>query len=105
MKLDDQTLSDSIRKQITPHESVIKSLKVHRDNAETHNDANFTPTHIEMGVENLFQWLEDIIELIRMSKPYLNGCGIINITYNEKLAQCGVDEIFEDLLLSEKNGH
>lgn len=99
--LQDQNLSSIIRTQLNSHEPVLKSLRDHRDYAEAHNDANFVPTRIEAGVENLFQWLEDTIASIKVSESHLNKCGIINIAYNEKLSQCGVDEIFENLLLSE----
>lgn len=103
IKLEDETLSDVIRKQLESHRVVINCLKEYRDNLEAHNDANFKSTHIEAGVEDLFQWLEEIIAKIKETKPYLNNCGIINIKYNEKLSQCGVEEIFETLLLGEKH--
>ncbi|MCR4334529.1 MAG: hypothetical protein NUV47_02275 [Patescibacteria group bacterium] len=103
IQLDDEILSDNIRQELKLHSTVIDSLMEHRHNFHAHNDANFANTRIEAGIENLFQWLEDIIEIIKKNKPYLNNCGVINIKYNEKLSQCGVDEVFETLLLGEKH--
>jgi len=102
IKLEDEVLSGKIREQLKSHQVVIDSLREHRDNFHAHNDVSFANTRIEAGVENLFQWLEDTIVKIKESKPYLNKCGVINIKYNEKLSQCGVDEVFETLLLGEK---
>ena len=101
-QLSDQALAHSTRLQKVAHDPVIKSLREHRDNTLAHNDATFTTTQIEAGVEKLFNWLENIIAQIKVSEPRLKNCGIINVTYNEKLAQCGVDEVFENLLLAEK---
>ena len=102
-KLSDQNLSDLIREQMISHHPIIKSLREQRNNVHAHNDANFITTRIEAGVENLFQWLEDTIASIKKSESHLNRCGIINIVYNEKLSQCGVDEVFENLLLTEND--
>lgn len=102
IKLEDEVLSDIIKTQLKSHKAVINCLKEYRDNSEAHNDANFQSTRIEAGIENLFQWLEDTIEKIKNAKPYLSNCGIINIKYNEKLSQYGVEEVFETLLLGEK---
>lgn len=97
LKLGDEELSNEIHGEMKMHESVIKSLRKHRDNFHAHNDANFDSKIIEAGVENLFQWLEDTIAKIKRAHPHLNRCGIINIEFNEKLSQCGVEEIFEAL--------
>lgn len=101
-KLEDESLSGDIREQLKSHQIVINSLREHRDNFHAHNDANFASIRIEAGVENLFQWLEDAIAKIKEMKPHLSSCSVINIEYNEKLSQCGVDEVFEALLLGEK---
>ncbi len=101
--LNDQALGKSIRLEQTQHQLVIDSLKNYRDNFHAHNDANFNTTIIEAGVEKLFEWLEEKIAAIKKSEPHLNKCGIINFEYNEKLSQCGVDEVFETLLLGEKS--
>ena len=102
LELQDSALAKELRGELEVHGPVIKSLKKHRDNFLAHNDAEFRQTRIEAGVENLFQWLEDIIQKIKISESHLSRCGIINIEYNEKLSQCGIDEVFEALLAAEK---
>jgi hypothetical protein len=46
-------------------------------------------------------WLA--IARIKVSVPSLQECRVINVKYNEKLSQCGVDEVFETLLIGEKH--
>lgn len=103
IKLDDAALSNKIRKELESHRPVIESIKENRRNWLAHNDASFSPIRIEAGIENLFQWLEDKIAEIKQAQPHLSGCGVINVQHNEKLSQCGVDEVFSTLLLGEKN--
>lgn len=102
IRLEDEVLSSTIRKQLESHQPFIDSVKEHRDNFHAHNDANFRTNRIEAGVEETFQWLENTIAAIKEAKPYLKGCNMINIGYNEKLSQCGVEEVFETLLLGER---
>lgn len=103
LELNDEKLSFEIHEQLKTHQPVIDSLREHRHNFHAHNDANFNNQIIQAGVEDLFLWLEATIANIKKAYPHLNGCGIINIKFNEKLSQCGVDEIFEALLLSERS--
>ena len=102
IKLEDEALSGQIRKQLELHRAVINSLRKYRDNVHAHNAAYFVITRIEAGTYELFHWLENIISTIKELKPYFSMCGSINLEYNEKLSQCGVDEIFEALLLVER---
>ena len=100
MELEEGVLSSAIREELESYQKTINSLKKWRDNVHAHIDANFNETQIEGGVDKLFCWLEGTIEKIKQKK-YLNGCGNIQINYNERLSQCGVDEVFEDLLFRE----
>lgn len=102
IKLEDVVLAGKIREELKSHQKFIDSIWKYRSNVHAHNDANFTCTCIEAGIEKLFQWLEDTIAKIKDSKPYFNKCGIINIKHTEELSRCGVDELFETLLLGEK---
>lgn len=97
----DQIFSDKVRKELQNFGPVIESLKKHRDHIHAHNDAKFQPTRIEAGVEDLFEWLEALVEKIKEKDPYLKRCDVINLGYNEKISQCGVDEVFDGLLLAE----
>lgn len=101
INLEDDVFSNKVREELKDFDPVIKSLKNYRNYVHAHNDAKFKPTQIEAGVENLFKWLEALIERIKEKNPYLKKCGIINLDYNEKISQCGVDEVFECLLLAE----
>jgi len=104
-ELGDKNFSQQIQKEQNPHQKLINSLKEHRDNFHAHNDVNFTSPQIKAGIEDLFEWLEDVISMIKKSNSVFNNCNSINLEYNQKLAQCGVDEIFEDLLRGEKYGN
>lgn len=101
-QLDNKEFCNSIKAEQASHKLVIESLKIHRDNFLAHNDLNFTNNKIEAGVEKLFEWLEQVISKIKESNPHLRNCNSINLKYNEKLAQCGVEEIFANLLLGEE---
>jgi len=100
-QLNDEGFRNIIKAEQTLHELVIKSLKNHRDNSHAHNDLNYSNKRIEAGVEKLYEWLEDVILRIKNLQPQLKNCNSINLEYNEKLAQFGVEEIFQDLLLGE----
>ena len=101
-QLGDQTFSNLIKGEQTSHQLVIDSLKSHRDNYHAHNDLNYQNNRIEAGVEKLFEWLESVILRIKQLQPHLKDCNTINLEYNEKLAQCGVEEVFTDLLIAEE---
>lgn len=100
--LGDRALATTIEAELTQHSPVVQSVRTHRDNVLAHNDASFSAVQIEAGVEALFEWLEDVIERIKASEPHLSSCGNIQTEYNEQLSKCGVDEVFETLLLGEK---
>lgn len=102
-KLGDENLKRIFELQLKQHEEVLSSVRSHRDNVLAHNDVNFDNTRIEAGVENLYEWLEGAIAQIKEKHPHLSGCGVINVKYNEKLSQCGVEELFETLLIGEKH--
>lgn len=102
-RVKDQKLSDKIRQELDGHKNVVESLRKHRDNALAHNDAVFDYKKIEAGIEDLFEWLEDVISRIKKSEPQLSSCGVVNVKYHEKLSKCGVDEVFETLLLGEQH--
>jgi hypothetical protein len=102
-KLEDPSLIALLKLQLEQHQEVLISLRAQRNNALAHNDAAFKDTKIEAGVESLYDWLEKAIARIKVSVPSLQECRVINVKYNEKLSQCGVDEVFETLLIGEKH--
>ncbi|HEV7423741.1 MAG TPA: hypothetical protein VGO21_00970 [Candidatus Paceibacterota bacterium] len=102
-QLGDEGFKNTIKTEQASHELVIKSLKGHRDNSHAHNDLNYSNNRIEAGVEKLYEWLETVIVRIKDLQPHLKNCNTINLKYNEKLAQFGVEEIFDDLVKAEKS--
>ncbi len=94
-------LEGQIRSELMNHSTILKCLKEHRHNRHAHNDANFNNVVIEPGIENLLEWLEQVIERIKSTSAELSRCGNINTKYNEKLSQCGVEEVFDTLLVGE----
>jgi hypothetical protein len=95
--LNDKILEKEIMDDLKQYRQLIKSIKIHRNNYIGHNDLEFTPSKIEPGSENLFEWLESVIKKIKIKNPHLNDCGFINIKWNEVLAENGVNELFKDL--------
>ena len=104
-QLDNEPFRNLIKAEQVSHGLVIKSLKSHRDNSHAHNDLNFSNNKIEAGVDKLFEWLESVILRIKTSNSHLKDCNTINLEYNQKLAQCGVEEIFADLLAGERDNN
>lgn len=96
--LDDTSLAQTIRNKVQKHNLTIQSIKKQRDNFIAHNNVNFKSTKIEMGIENLFEELDNAISDIKCCKPHIQNCNNINLKYTEVLSHCGVDEIFEALL-------
>lgn len=100
--LRDLTLAQTLEDELMKHEPILKSLKGHRNNSLAHNDIKFDNTRIEAGIEKLYLWLEDAIARIKTSESHLISCNRINVEYNEKLAKCGTEEVFNTLLIGEK---
>lgn len=99
--IEDSELQTCIKSKLITHQEVIASVRMHRHNFLAHNDAGSVPTKIEAGIEELFEWLEEVVALIKEKYPHLNTGKIINIKHNEKLAKFGVKELFFDLVAVE----
>lgn len=102
VELGNEKFARLIKNQQILHQTLINSIKSHRDNFYAHNSIYFDSPKIVGGIENLFEWLENVVLEIKNIDPLLKNCKIINLEYTEKLSRAGVNEIFEDLLLGEK---
>lgn len=97
--LDDASLAQTIRNKVQKHNLTIQSIKEQRDNFIAHNNVNFKSAKIEAGIENLFEELDNAISNIKCCKSHIKNCNNINLKHTEVLSHCGVDEIFEALLI------
>jgi len=95
--LEDDSLVQTIKQQISNHKNSIDSIKEQRDNFLVHNSIKFNNTRIEVRAESLFKTLDNIITEIKNKNPHLKDCNNINREDTKKLSQDGIGEIFEAL--------
>lgn len=83
------------------HDGLLTSLKEIRDDSIAHNDLTSKSSQhraqIKAGMEDLFEWLINVIDRIKTNNPHLQRCSNVNPFRIEELSKAGVEEIFNNL--------
>lgn len=83
------------------HDRLLASLKQIRDDSIAHNDLTSKSSQhraqIKAGMEDLFEWLINVVDRIKQNNPHLQKCSNVNPFRIEELSRAGVEEIFKKL--------
>lgn len=105
IEIDNYVLAKKIRKELRKHRRFIDSVNHLVDKKIAHKDKLLVrrKMQIQVGREEFYYWLSNIIEEIRISRKRFSKCQKIDLEYWEKFTKEGVEAVLNDIFRVNSN--